>query len=74
MFTLKGESVFLIGFWFWAKGNFQVLGFGYFFLAEIFGFFFFFLIMPGFRKVFFFFNIVLTWKIVGVSKVSVLYI
>ena len=30
--------------------------------------------MLGFRKVFFFFNIVLTWKIMRASKVSVLYI
>ena len=35
--------------------------------------FFFFLIMLGLRKVFFF-NIVLTWKIVGVLKASVLFI
>ena len=31
VFALKGESVFLIGFWFWAKGNFRVLGFWLFF-------------------------------------------
>ena len=23
VFALKGESVFIIGFWFWAEGNFQ---------------------------------------------------
>ena len=59
MFALKGESVFIIGFWFWEEGNLQVLGFWLFFLAEIFGCFFFFLIMLDFRKVFVF-NIVLT--------------
>jgi len=31
VFAFKGESVFLIGFWFWGEGNFQVLGFWLFF-------------------------------------------
>ena len=44
VFAFQGESVFLIGFWFWGEGNFRVLGFWpfFFFLAENFGFFFFF--------------------------------
>ena len=54
MFALKGESVFIIGFWFWAEGNFQVLGFWLFFLVDILGIFFFFLIMMAFRKDYFF--------------------
>ena len=36
--------------------------------------FFIFWFLLGFRKGFFFFNTVLTWKIVGASKASVLYI
>ena len=36
--------------------------------------FFYFLVFIGFSKRFFFFNTVLTWKIVGASKVSVIYI
>ena len=58
-------------------GKRKFLGFrllAIFFYLKFLGVFFFFLIMSCFRKVFFFLNIVLTWKIVGVSKVSVFYI
>ena len=79
---LRGR-VFLIGFWFWGEGNFWVFRLlAFFFLAEIFGCFFFlfnnavfFLVSEKKNFVYiYFFNIVLTWKIVGVSKVSVIYI
>ena len=45
---IEGGECFIIGFWFWAEGNFRVLCFWLFFLAKIFGCFFFLFNNAGF--------------------------